>query len=269
MNFEMKPLSAINRRDFVKIGATACAAAGLFSLSGCATQPTTNSEIVSSMSAKPQKQYGMVVNVTKLNKMNNLQEICDACHTAHNVPDVGDTLHEVKWIWGTTFEKAFEDIGSHYVNKEVEEYEFPVLCNHCEQPACVRVCPTKATFKRPDGIVMMDYHRCIGCRFCMTACPYGARSLNFSDPRNFLDTINEQFPTRCKGVVEKCMFCYERIDMGKKPLCVEASKGSILYGDLTDSQSDVRKALANAFSIRRRVELGTGPCVYYIFEEGE
>lgn len=268
---EKNQASAINRRDFVKIGAAATAAGvGLLSLSGCATEKVTNEQIEGGVK-NGKKQYGLVINVTKLNKLNILDDVIKACHTSHNVPDIPDTKHEVKWIWGTTFEKAFEEISSNYVSEDVESYTFPVMCNHCENPACVRMCPTKATFKRPDGIVMMDFHRCIGCRFCMLGCPYGARSLNFSDPRAYMKTTdyNNDFPTRSKGVVEKCLFCYERIDMGKKPLCVEASKGSILFGDLSDPGSDVRKALKGAFSIRRRVELGTGPSVYYIFEEGE
>ena len=141
-----------------------------------------------------------------------------------------------------------------------------MLCNHCENPACVRVCPTQATFKRPDGIVDMDYHRCIGCRFCMTACPYNARSLNFSDPRAYLDEISPNYPTRARGVVEKCNFCVERLNQGLPPYCVEASQGTILFGDLKDSRSDVRRALAGGLSIRRLAELGTGPSVYYLLD---
>ncbi len=270
MATETKKGSPMKRRDFIKLGAASCAAAaGLLSLNGCQVAEISHGEIVASMDGKTNKQYGMVVNVSELNKLGVMDDIIHACHSAHNVPDTGSKRTEVKWIWETSYEKAFEEISSKYLSEDVEKYEYPVLCNHCESPACVRVCPTRATFKRPDGIVMMDFHRCIGCRFCMEACPYGARSLNFSDPREYLDGINDQFPTRSKGVVEKCLFCYERIDKGLQPLCVEASKGSILFGDLTDATSDVRRALAKAFSIRRRVELGTGPCVYYIFEEGE
>ena len=145
----------------------------------------------------------------------------------------------------------------------------PVLCNHCEEPPCVRVCPTKATFKRDDGIVEMDYHRCIGCRFCMAACPYGARSLNFRDPGPYLDEVDPSYPTRTKGVVEKCMMCADRIDAGELPLCVEASNGTILFGDLNDPDSDVRRALDESFAVRRRTSLGTGPSVYYMIKGGE
>ncbi len=112
----------------------------------------------------------------------------------------------------------------------------------------------------------MDYHRCIGCRFCMAGCPYGARSFNFVDPRKYLsDPVpNPTFPTRMIGVVEKCTFCAERLAVGKMPACVEASGGRILFGDLDDPSSSVRKALADNFSIRRKPNLGTQPGVYYL-----
>ena len=90
-----------------------------------------------------------------------------------------------------------------------------------------------------------------------------------SGTRKYMDHINPNYPTRSKGVVEKCTFCYERIDKGETPLCVEKSKGTVVFGDLNDENSDVRKALKGAFSIRRRVELGSGPSVYYIIKAGE
>jgi molybdopterin-containing oxidoreductase family iron-sulfur binding subunit len=140
------------------------------------------------------------------------------------------------------------------------------LCNHCDNPPCVRVCPTKATFRRADGIVMMDMHRCIGCRFCMAACPYGSRSFNFYDPRKFLPEVppNKEYPTRTKGVVEKCTFCTERLVTGQLPYCVEAAKGAMLFGDMSDAGSAPRKALRSRFSIRRNPGLGTQPQVYYL-----
>ena len=143
---------------------------------------------------------------------------------------------------------------------------FPLLCNHCENPPCVRVCPTKATYKRPDGIVAMDYHRCIGCRYCMAGCPYGSRSFNWGEPRKNLDLskLNPEFPTRMRGVVEKCNFCVERLAIGKMPACVEASEGAIVFGDLYDPDSDVRKVLREKFTIRRKPSAGTEPCVYYV-----
>ena len=132
-----------------------------------------------------------------------------------------------------------------------------VLCNHCDNPPCVRVCPVKATFRRDDGIVMMDYHSCIGCRFCMAACPYGARSLNWRDPRPFIkEPLNMEYPTRCRGVVEKCTFCFERLAKGLKPACVEACKDkALIFGDVEDTNSEIRKVLRENPTIQRKPQL--------------
>ena len=139
------------------------------------------------------------------------------------------------------------------------------LCNHCENPPCVAVCPTKATFKRDDGIVMMDYHRCIGCRYCMAACPYGARSFNWQDPRPFIHAIDKGYPTRTKGVVEKCNFCDERLAGGLAPACVDACKGACLaFGDLNDEHSEANRLLRSRPAMQRKPELGTRPKVFYL-----
>ena len=158
--------------------------------------------------------------------------------------------------------------GKYFHEVPVEDHFYMgVQCFHCNNAPCVKACPTKATFKREsDGIVLMDFHRCIGCRFCMAACPYGSRSFNFRDPRPFIDEkeMNTQFPTRTKGVVEKCNFCAERLAEGKMPACVEASDGAIVFGDLKDPHSEVREVLREHFTLRRKQNLGTEPCVYYI-----
>jgi molybdopterin-containing oxidoreductase family iron-sulfur binding subunit len=98
----------------------------------------------------------------------------------------------------------------------------------------------------------------------MAGCPFGARSFNFQDPRPFIKHFNPQFPTRMRGVVEKCNFCAERLAVGKLPSCVEAAGGAIAFGDLADENSDVRKALREHFAIRRKPDAGTSPSVYYI-----
>ncbi len=192
------------------------------------------------------------------------QDCILACHRVHNVPDIGDVEEEVKWIWTTSYEGAFPGRQHDYIDG-LRSKPFVVLCNHCANPSCVRVCPTRATFKRSDGIVMMDYHRCIGCRYCMAACPYGARSFNFRDPRPYLDEVNPDYPTREKGVVEKCNFCAERLAAGIPPACVEACRdGALAFGDIEDPGSEVRKLLNSGHVLRRKPELGTGPQVYYI-----
>lgn len=209
------------------------------------------------------KKWAMVVDINKC--PSECKDCFVACHRVHNVPDFGNPKDEIKWIWREPFRVAFPGQEPIHFGEKGKEKSVIVLCNHCENPPCVRVCPTKATFKREDGIVMMDYHRCIGCRFCIAGCPYGARSMNYRDPRPFIREVNLAFPTRTKGVVEKCNFCVERLAQGLPPICVEACKEkALIFGDLENSQSEVRKLLRARFTIRRKPELGTQPQVYYI-----
>lgn len=211
------------------------------------------------------KRWGLVVDTRKIHSATDLEPMIQACHKFHNVPSLNNRNHEIKWIWEEEFKHAFPTKQHEFVNERVKHTPFPVLCNHCKNPPCVRACPTKATFKREsDGIVMMDFHRCIGCRFCMAACPFGARSFNFRDPVPFVAEKNLEFPTRCMGVVEKCNFCEERLAVGKMPACVEASNGILTFGDLDDPNSNVRALLKSNYTLRRKESLGTEPSVYYI-----
>jgi molybdopterin-containing oxidoreductase family iron-sulfur binding subunit len=211
------------------------------------------------------KQWALVVDTAKFHGPEDLEPLIEVCHKIHNVPQLKTKNHEIKWIWETEYKHAFPSRPNQFLPEKVEHRPFLVLCNHCENPPCVRACPTQATFKRgDDGIVMMDFHRCIGCRFCMAACPFGARSFNFRDPHPFVAKQNKEFPTRMKGVVEKCNFCAERLAVGKVPACVEASNGALVFGDLYDPDSEVRKLLKTRYTIRRKVSLGTEPSVYYI-----
>ncbi len=215
------------------------------------------------------KRYGMVIDVRKFIENPGMADACTkACHSVHNVPDFPSMKDEIKWIWLTGYNNAFPDHSHYYKDEELEKNKVLVLCNHCDSPPCVRACPTKATFKNKDGIVAMDYHRCIGCRFCMAACPYGARSFNWMDPRLGLDMnkLNREFPTRMRGVVEKCNFCADRIDRGLKPACQEATGASkaIVFGDLNDPNSEIRQILNEKYTIQRKPALGTHPSVFYI-----
>jgi molybdopterin-containing oxidoreductase family iron-sulfur binding subunit len=258
-----------SRRRFLEMLGIAAVAAG--------TQPVWNAFAAEHGSATPEpsvkkgpnelkaKQWAMVIDTRKIEKASDLEPIIEACHKLHNVPHFENKHHEIKWIWEEEYIHAFPTDPNRFLDERIHHIPFLVLCNHCENPPCVRACPTKATFKREsDGIVMMDFHRCIGCRFCMAACPYGARSFNFRDPRPFIKETNKEFPTRMKGVVEKCQFCTERLAVGLQPACVEASNGILTFGDLYDEESDVRKLLKENFSIRRKQSLGTEPSVYYI-----
>lgn len=257
----------MNRRDFLK-KMTVAGIGGVLVFEGFDKFGAEAAEKAQNSEALQAKHWGMVIDVDKFQNPETIQRVAQACHRYHNVPDITDANQEVKWIWQEDFEHSFAELENRYLSEEIKTKQFPVLCNHCENPACVRVCPTRATFKRPDGIVAMDFHRCIGCRFCMAACPFGARSFNFFDPRPFIEQVNPAVPTRTKGVVEKCNFCAERLSKGLQPVCVEASGGGIIFGDLEDPQSEIRKVLRENFTIRRKVELGTGPSVYYVIRGG-
>ncbi len=211
------------------------------------------------------KQWAMVIDTRAFESEEDLEPLVEACHTVHNVPHLGNKRHEIKWLWGAHYHNAFPGKAARFMSEAVEHKPFLVLCNHCENPPCVRACPTKSTWKREsDGVVLMDFHRCIGCRFCMAACPFGARSFNYRDPRPFIRHLNVKYPTRSKGVVEKCNFCAERLAEGKLPACVEVSEGKIAFGDLYDEESNVRELIKTNYTIRRKQTLGTEPSVYYI-----
>ncbi|GEA16045.1 MAG: hypothetical protein PWR22_1565 [Moorella sp. (in: firmicutes)] len=254
-----------SRRNFLKAGG-ACLL-GLTIWPAVKSFAGNNTDDIAPPEAPAGKKWGLVIDMQKC--WPQYQEGCRkcflACQRAHNIPDIANKEEEIKWIWTEPFENAFPEQEHEYLTASIKGKPFIVLCNHCENPPCVRVCPTKATFKRRDGIVMMDYHRCIGCRYCMAACPYGARSFNFSDPRPFIKEINTAYPTREKGVVEKCNFCVERIDTGLPPACVEACPvGALIFGDLDDPNSEARKILASRYTIQRKPELATHPSVYYL-----
>lgn len=138
-----------------------------------------------------------------LRKMNDNPEMLDgaiaACVAAHNIPQFPDSKNEIKWIWKAPFANVFTEHSSSHAAGKITDNPAVALCNHCDEPSCVRACPTQATFKiASNGIVAMDFHRCIGCRFCMAACPYGARSFNWQDPRPYIKKYNKDFPTRMK-----------------------------------------------------------------------
>jgi molybdopterin-containing oxidoreductase family iron-sulfur binding subunit len=259
---------AIKRRDFLKLG-------GLTLLGTAASAAVGNlkvkaQEYAPAPEALKGKRWALAIDVKKCKEA---QPDCgfkciEACNYLHNIPKIPDKKKEIKWIWEDEFEHAFPEFEKNeYLKEHFKGVPFILLCNHCDDPPCVRVCPTEATFKREDGIVMMDYHRCIGCRFCMAACPYGARSFNWYDPRKYLSEVNPEYPTRTKGVVEKCTLCYERLADGKIPACVEACPAKALYfGDLNDPNSEINKILEERMAIRRKEELGTGPAVFYLID---
>jgi len=255
----------ITRKDFLKIlgGSAVAATAGTLARSAASAEPNA----ATSKAAEPKaavKRWGMVIDTSKCRE-SGCDDCIRACRVAHNIPQIPNPKQEIKWIWKEPFENVFPMQQTDYT-RQAFKTPLTVLCNHCADPGCVRVCPTKATWKREDdGIVMMDYHRCIGCRYCMAGCPYGSRSFNFVDPRPYVAEINPEYPTRTKGVVEKCNFCEERLAVGKQPACVEACRDkALVFGDLNDENSGIRQVLRERFAVQRKPELGFGPAVFYL-----
>ncbi len=266
-----------SRRDFLKkAGVGSLVGLGVVSAVTVMAEKTSEASGNTASDASGTR-YGLVVDIKKC--IEGCTVCSDECHKIHNVPDhrmsdgSPDLKNEVKWIWKEPHANTFPSKSGQFLSDNLKNKNHVVLCNHCENPPCVRVCPTKATFKRADGIVLMDFHRCIGCRFCMAACPYGSRSFNWKDPREADNMkviggkgdFDRKFPTRERGVVEKCNLCAERIAKGQIPACAEKCPGNALtYGDLNDPDSPIRKVLASNNTIQRKSELGTGPSVFYI-----
>jgi molybdopterin-containing oxidoreductase family iron-sulfur binding subunit len=248
------------RRKFLEAaGAVALAAGAAPACVACT--PTGRFE-----PGKGSKRWAMVIDLRKCNEQQACEDCVHACHKAHNVPKFDNPKDEIKWIWKEEgFAHVFPSYEGHPLPERIRSKPALVLCNHCDNPPCVRVCPTKATWRREDGIVMMDWHRCIGCRYCVVACPYGSRSFNWFNPRPHIEKISLDFPTRMKGVVEKCTFCEERLSRDQAPICVEAcTHGALVFGDLGDPNSNVSQILAAEYTIRRKPDLGTNPEVYYL-----
>lgn len=195
--------------------------------------------------------------------LRNIRPPCvAACDLANNVPRMPDNPRFDCYMIRIIAAKATEDANWRF---------FPLMCQECEHPACVEVCPTKASYKRPDGIVVVDLHRCIGCRYCMVACPYNARTFTFKDPLEDLKKINPEVPIRKDGVPMKCEFCRWLIDMERcegvknpKPVCVQVCPyNALVFGNLKDPNSEVSKIVRTSKVIRLRGGLGTDPKVFY------
>jgi molybdopterin-containing oxidoreductase family iron-sulfur binding subunit len=150
-------------------------------------------------------------------------------------------------------------------------FYMPVACQHCKHPPCVKSCPVSATWKEPDGIVVIDSNWCIGCRCCMAACPYGARHFNWADPQippNEINTNTHYLGNRprYKGIVEKCSYCIQRTRQGLYPACVEICPvGARKFGNLLDPESEIRYAMETKRVFILKEELNTQPSFFYFY----
>lgn len=163
----------------------------------------------------------------------------------------------------------------HYDHAEVpqpDKFYMPVQCHQCRNAPCVKVCPVEATWQEKDGIVVIDYDWCIGCRYCEAACPYEARRFNFAEPEIPPAEINPDQSylsnrVRAKGVMEKCTFCLHRTRRGQYPACLEACPtGSRKFGNILDPGSEVRAVIENKRVFVLKEEVGTMPRFYYFFD---
>jgi len=235
---------SLNRREFVNLTALAAAAAsagpGLLVIdladARSPEEPATS-----------RQRWGLLINVDRC--ADGCTACVQACFTENGVWGHGRPATDAQWIRKVTIHDKQTGVTQ----------SFPVMCQHCEYPPCVDVCPTGASFRRTDGIVLVDKHICIGCRYCMMACPYKARSFIHEDVHD-----PKPYAPRGKGTVESCTLCVHRVDTGRIPACAEACKkighDAILFGDLKDPGSEIHRRLKSAPStqIRADLKLNTG-----------
>ncbi len=237
--------SKSSRRDFLRSGA---ALASMTLAPGVTLMAFGGSEAQGAVDAG--KRWGLLIDASKC------PSDCSACVTAckdeNGWTGHGDPERDVQWIRKVTLKD--KSTG--------RKTSLPVMCQHCESPPCVDVCPTGASFKRADGIVLVDKHICIGCRYCMVACPFSARSFVH-------EPVTNQKPHAPRGIgtVESCTLCVHRVDAGGIPACVEACNaqghGAMVFGDLLDADSEISKRLASFPSQALRPDLDLNPGIRY------
>jgi tetrathionate reductase subunit B len=240
----------MDRRDFLKTAGGVILVGGSCAI---AARVLTTSTAKGSRTGEPSstKKWGMVIDLDRCRP--ECTACMEACRTENNVDYHGDERWDIHWI-----RKA-------KLRSEKGDKPVVLMCNHCDKPPCAPVCPVQATYKRDDGIVIVDHHRCIGCRYCMIACPYNARFFNFKESEEW---PNKDFPKRSHGVAEACTLCAHLLDKSRMPACVEACAkaggGALHVGDLNDPESNVSRLIAENSTQRLREDLGTEPKVYYI-----
>ena len=236
---------SLNRREFIGIGA---ALAGMALAPGLRLVELARARSPEEAATRLQR-WGLLVDI---GKCRDCDACVTACHEENGVTSHGRPATDPQWIRKVTL----KDRQTGYVTT------LPVMCQHCEEPPCVDVCPTGASFKRADGIVLVDKHICIGCRYCMMACPYKARSFVHEDTTN-----QKAHAPRGKGTVESCTLCVHRVDAGKIPACVEActkdGNKAMVFGDLKNPNSEINKQLASAPTTQLRPDLNLNTGVRY------
>jgi Fe-S-cluster-containing dehydrogenase component len=227
--------------------------------------------------------WGMVID---LDKCTACQACTVACQAENNVPFAGP--NETALGRSKHWQDVLTELGEEGEYPDFHVRFIPRPCMHCEAPPCVTVCPVGATYVDDEGIVRMNYQRCIGCRYCITACPYAVRYFNWyapEFPERYKDYLNPNVPVRPVGVVEKCSFCIHRLEQAKReaaaqgreltdadvlllPACNQACPASARYfGDLDDPESTVFQLARSPRAFRLLEDIGTEPKVYYLVED--
>ena len=201
--------------------------------------------------------YGMVLDLTRCV---GCAGCATACKVTNNLPD---------GVWWNTLRSPGDNLTALGTYPDVRRTLYTVSCQHCDNPACAKVCPVGATWKDEEtGIVRQDYDKCIGCRMCMAACPYtGVRSFNWEEPAYVCGHMmgDADVPAHHKHTVSKCTFCYQRISKGKTPGCMQICPMKARhFGDLDDPDSEVSKLIATRSYAQLLPEKGTRPSVYYL-----
>jgi len=210
--------------------------------------------------------FGYAINISKCR---GYRDCVHACVRENNLG------RDTQYVRVIEMPKGSLDLnqGDHYYDPaEVPHeghYYLPTQCMHCDNPPCVKACPIEATWMEPDGIVVVDYDWCFGCRYCMAACPYQARHFNWGSPQLPPEEINPDTHylgnrPRPRGVVEKCHFCIQRTREGRQPACQEACPtGARIFGNLLDPGSEIRYVLEHKAVFRLKEDLGTEPKFWY------
>lgn len=219
----------------------------------------------------PGVEYAYALNLTRCNGSRRCVEAC----VKENNQSRDPAIQYIKVLEMPSGSLDLEK-SDHYYDHELvpakEKFYLPVQCQQCAAPPCTKVCPVEATWTEPDGITVIDYNWCIGCRYCMAACPYEARRFNFSAPKIGAEEINPEMGylsnrIRPAGVVEKCHFCLHRTREGRYPACMEACPtGARVFGNLLDPDSEINYILRHKRVYVLKEEAGTLPRFYYFFD---
>jgi Fe-S-cluster-containing dehydrogenase component len=218
----------------------------------------------------PGVKFGYAINLTKCNGNGKCMEACNKENNHHR--GIDQSYIRVLEMTKGTMDMEYGNTTYDHTVPQPDKYYMPVQCQQCDNPPCVTVCPVEATWKEEDGIVVVDYNWCIGCRYCEAACPYHARRFNWEPPEIPPDEINPNQSylsnrIRPQGTMEKCHFCLHRTREGRLPACLEACPtGARVFGDLNDPDSNINWVLKNKRVFVLKEELGTQPSFFYFFD---